>query len=186
VLDQFVIATRTIVIGRYTVKRILRLKQLFLPNGGGTSGVGPGSRSHPHLHRLNAWVPLQTDLVHGRAGNLSLLRGYSPGMKQAARRRFVRALFAAVLTGGIAAGIVGAQTAPTAAGTIRVVPDPAMALTDWNALLHVLQLRVVGGPDSMGAYTVAPMGGPSKMQLALRQLRAIRGVKLAEPITHTP
>jgi hypothetical protein len=107
-------------------------------------------------------------------------------MKQAARRRFVRALFAAVLTGGIAAGIVGAQPAPGAPQTIRVVPDPAMALTDWNSLLHVLQLRVVGGPDSMGAYTVSPMGGAAKMQLALRQLRAIRGVRLAEPVTHTP
>jgi hypothetical protein len=107
-------------------------------------------------------------------------------MKEAARCRFVRALLAAVLTGGVAVSIVGAQPPSSAPATIRVVPDPGMALTDWNSLLHVLQLRVVGGPDSMGAYTLAPVGGAAKVQLALRQLRAIHGVKLAEPITRAP
>jgi hypothetical protein len=98
-------------------------------------------------------------------------------------RRWIRAGLAVVLTGCIAVGIVAAQPGPLVIGTIRVVPDPSMALTDWNALLHVLQLRVVGGPDSAGAYTVTPMGGASKTQHALQQLRAIRGVRLAEPLT---
>jgi len=99
-----------------------------------------------------------------------------------------RGVLAAVLTG--LAGVIivaGKPWVPTtgeavipAAGTIRVVPDPAMALTDWNSLLHVLQLRVVGGPDSVGAYTVAPMGGTALTQQTLRQLRAIRGIRLAD------
>jgi hypothetical protein len=97
-------------------------------------------------------------------------------------RWWMRAVVVAVLTGTIAVGMA-AEPAPVVVGAIRVVPDPAMALTDWNALLHILQLRVVGGPDSSGAYTVTPMGGAAKTQHALQQLRAIRGVKLAEPAT---
>ena len=71
-------------------------------------------------------------------------------------------------------------TAP--AGTIRVVPDAAMALTDWNALLHVLRLRVVGGPDAAGAYIVAPMNSAASTAHLLQQLRATHGVRLAEAI----
>jgi hypothetical protein len=71
-------------------------------------------------------------------------------------------------------------TAP--AGTIRVVPDAAMALTDWNALLHVLRLRVVGGPDAAGAYIVAPMNSAATTPHLLQQLRATHGVRLAEAI----
>jgi hypothetical protein len=72
--------------------------------------------------------------------------------------------------------------APPDAGTIRVVPDAAMALTDWNALLHVLRLRVVGGPDAAGAYTVVPIGRRATTGHILQQLRATRGVRLAEAI----
>ena len=75
------------------------------------------------------------------------------------------------------------QPIPAVAGTIRVVPDAAMALTDWNALLHILRLRVVGGPDAAGAYTVAPLSATSTTRHTLQQLRATRGVKLAEPVT---
>ena len=74
-------------------------------------------------------------------------------------------------------------TAP--AGTIRVVPDAAMALTDWNALLHVLRLRVVGGPDAAGAYIVAPMNFAASTPHLLQQLRATHGVRLAEVIPVT-
>jgi hypothetical protein len=77
------------------------------------------------------------------------------------------------------------QEATPSAGTIRVVPDPSMALTDWNALLHVLHLRVVGGPDPTGAYIVAPTGGATT-QHVLQQLRAIRGVRRAQAVTETP
>jgi hypothetical protein len=98
------------------------------------------------------------------------------------RRRLARGLLTLALTGVVAVGLGGTQPAPAVITTIRVVPDPAMALTDWNALLHVLQLRVVGGPDNAGAYTVAPLGGAAGIQRALQQLRAIRGVRLAEPV----
>lgn len=78
---------------------------------------------------------------------------------------------------------LGQDAEPIGAGTIRVVPDPAMALTDWNALLHVLQLRVVGGPDRSGAYLVVPVSPSANSQHALQQLRAIHGNRLAEPIS---
>ncbi len=77
------------------------------------------------------------------------------------------------------------ESAPAAPGTIRVVPDAAMTLADWNALLHALRLQVVGGPNDVGAYTVAPMSSTSTTH-ALQQLRATRGIRLAEPVAVTP
>ena len=113
-----------------------------------------------------------------------------------------RALVAAVLIQALAIGALGAklwstggvplyrtlsqEPVPAAAGTIRVVPDAAMTLADWNALLHRLQLQVVGGPNDVGAYTVAPTSPASTTQQALRQLRATRGIRLAEPVNSAP
>lgn len=77
------------------------------------------------------------------------------------------------------------ESAPAAPGTIRVVPDAAMTLADWNALLHTLQLQVVGGPNDVGAYTVAPTNSTATAH-ALQQLRATRGIRLAEPVAVTP
>jgi hypothetical protein len=77
------------------------------------------------------------------------------------------------------------ESAPVAAGSIRVVPDAAMTVADWNALLHTLQLKVVGGPNDVGAYTVASIGSTSSAH-ALEKLRATRGIRLAEPINATP
>lgn len=74
---------------------------------------------------------------------------------------------------------------PTTPGTIRVVPDTAMALADWNALLHALRLQVVGGPNAVGAYTVVP-ANPTSTAHTLQQLRATRGIRLAEPVATTP
>jgi hypothetical protein len=109
-----------------------------------------------------------------------------------------RGMLAAVIIQGLGLSVVAAKlwsvdpapayrtlseepvTAP--AGTIRVVPDAAMALTDWNALLHVLRLRVVGGPDAAGAYIVAPMNSTATTPHLLQQLRATHGVRLAEAI----
>jgi hypothetical protein len=111
-------------------------------------------------------------------------------------------LFAAVLIQGVGLGALGGklwssfeaptyrtlsqEPLPATAGTIRVVPDAAMPLADWNALLHVLQLRVVGGPDERGAYTVAPLSPLASTQHTLKQLRAIRGIHLAEPLSGLP
>jgi hypothetical protein len=71
---------------------------------------------------------------------------------------------------------------PAQAGTIRVVPDAAMALTDWNALLHILHLRVVGGPDAAGAYLVVPLSPTATTRHTLQQLRGTRGIRLAEVV----
>ncbi|WP_233842888.1 zf-HC2 domain-containing protein [Dyella sp. 2HG41-7] len=115
-----------------------------------------------------------------------------------------RALVATVLIQALGIGILGVKlwpanpspayhtysqvSAPVAAGAIRVVPDTTMTITDWNTLLHTLQLQVVGGPNEVGAYTVAPAASasPSAQDHALQQLRATRGIRLAEPVSGTP
>jgi hypothetical protein len=118
-----------------------------------------------------------------------------------ASSRLARGLFAAAVLEAIGLGLMGAkfrhttpvalyrtlgqESAPAAAGTIRVVPDASLSLTDWNALLHVLGLRVVGGPDAAGAYIVVPMNAAATRH-ALQQLRAIRGIRLAQPVAVTP
>ncbi|RDS83719.1 zf-HC2 domain-containing protein [Dyella monticola] len=114
-----------------------------------------------------------------------------------------RALVAAVLVQAVGIGALGlkigssseapayrtlseAPPAPVVSGAIRIVPDANMTLADWNALLHGLQLQVVGGPNDVGAYTVAPVGARRATAHTLQQLRATRGVRLAEPVTDTP
>ncbi len=113
-----------------------------------------------------------------------------------------RALVAAVLVQALGIGVLGVklwsvggnpsyrtlsqEAVPAAPGAIRVVPDAAMTLADWNALLHALRLQVVSGPNDMGAYTVAPVSPASTAQHALQQLRTTRGILLAEPVAATP
>lgn len=114
---------------------------------------------------------------------------------------FTRALVAAVLLQAIGIGALGLklwstgespsyrtlsqESAPVAAGAIRVVPDASMTLNDWNTLLRGLQLQVVGGPNDVGAYTLAPTSATSTAN-TLQRLRAARGVRFAEPVTGTP
>jgi hypothetical protein len=109
---------------------------------------------------------------------------------------------AAVLIQAIGIGALGAKlyssgerpvyhtlsqpAAPVGAGAIRVVPDANMTLTDWDALLHTLHLQVVAGPNDVGAYTVALVNNPSNTEQTVQQLRATRGIRLAEPIASTP
>jgi hypothetical protein len=115
---------------------------------------------------------------------------------------FTRALVAAVLIQALGIGALGVKlwsagerplyrtfsetpvSAP--AGAIRVVPDASMTLADWDALLHALQLQVVGGPNDVGAYTVAPTSAASTTRQALQRLRATRGIRLAEPVVASP
>ena len=111
-----------------------------------------------------------------------------------------KALAAAVLIQALGIGALGTRllsdrnapyqtlstAAPaTAAGAIRVVPDPGMKLADWNKLLHSLGLKVISGPNAVGAYTVVPSGSASESQ-SLQQLRASAGIRLAEPVDNTP
>lgn len=110
----------------------------------------------------------------------------------------MRAMVAAVLVQAIGISVLGAklwstdnspmyrtlsqQSLPAPSGAIRVVPDATMTLTDWNALLHSLRLQVVGGPNDVGAYTVVPASSNAMTQHTLQQLRATRGIQLAEPV----
>jgi hypothetical protein len=45
---------------------------------------------------------------------------------------------------------------------------------------------VVDGPNDVGAYTVVPQGSTSTTHHVLQQLRAARGIRLAEPVISTP
>lgn len=109
-----------------------------------------------------------------------------------------RALVAAVLVQALGVGVLGAKlwvegghpsyrtlsqnVTPAPAGAIHVVPDGNMKLTEWNALLHTLQLQVVGEPNDAGAYTVVPTGTSSTTKDILQKLRGSRGILLAEPV----
>jgi hypothetical protein len=109
-----------------------------------------------------------------------------------------RALVAALLLQAIGLGVMGAklwslepapgyrtyslESAPLPAGAIRLVPDPAMEVADWNSLLRANGLRVVAGPNTVGGYTVAPLAGAGGSDFLVQRLRATRGIRLAEPI----
>ncbi|HET6632231.1 MAG TPA: zf-HC2 domain-containing protein [Rhodanobacteraceae bacterium] len=114
----------------------------------------------------------------------------------------VRALVAAVLVQAIGIGVLGMNQwseeakapyrtfsqppAPAVPDAIRVVPAADLTLADWDSLLHTLRLRVVDGPNSVGAYTVVGVDGQATRQRLLQQLRAARGIRLAEPVANTP
>jgi hypothetical protein len=115
-----------------------------------------------------------------------------------------RALVAAVLIQAIGIGVLGVklrstggnppasyrtlsqQATPTAPGAIHVVPDANMKIADWDNLLHKLNLQVIQGPNDVGAYTVVPASVASASPQTLAQLRATRGIRLAEPVAATP
>lgn len=78
------------------------------------------------------------------------------------------------------------ETAPAPTGAIRVVPDAAMKVADWNTLVHALHLQVVGGPNEVGAYTVVAAGAATTRDDMVRQLRASRGIRMAEPVAAVP
>lgn len=113
-----------------------------------------------------------------------------------------RALVAAVLLQAIGLGVMGAklwslepapayrtysqETPVAAAASIRLVPDPAMSVADWDALLRAHGLQVVAGPNEVGAYTVVPASTSAGREALIRQLRANVGIRLAEPVAGTP
>lgn len=112
-----------------------------------------------------------------------------------------RALAIAVLVQAIGIGVLGARLwsdeAPQyrtlsqpavsgPAGAIRVAPAPSMTLADWDRLLHDFDLRVVDGPNAVGAYTVVPKGSPAASAQLLQELRASRSILLAEPADDAP
>ena len=113
-----------------------------------------------------------------------------------------RALVAAVLIQALGMGAMGVKLwsadrnapyrtlsempSPAPSGAIRVVPDAGMKLADWDAILQALGLRVVDGPNDVGAYMVAPVSPTSTARHALQQLRVTRGIRLAEPVSSVP
>lgn len=70
----------------------------------------------------------------------------------------------------------------------RVVPDPAWPMQQWQALLDETQLRVVDGPNAVGAYALAPRSAQAAAPAAdvLAHLRAAPGVRLAEALGPAP
>lgn len=75
-----------------------------------------------------------------------------------------------------------------AAAAFRIVPDPALPMQQWQALLDEVQLRVVDGPNAAGAYALAPRAEPAAAPAAdvLARLRAAPGVRLAEAVGAAP
>lgn len=66
--------------------------------------------------------------------------------------------------------------------TIRVVPAPSMRIDDLQRLLQALNLQVVAGPNSVGAYDLAPQSEQPARELQVSTLRADPGLRLVEPI----
>jgi hypothetical protein len=158
-------------------------------------------------HRLRLALSLPTDMaLDANAGLQHLMdRIDAPQRNETdiphrlrASGWLTRGLVAAVVVQAIAIGMLSAKfwpaseapayrtlsqvSAPVAPGSIRVVPDASMTLSGWGALLHSLNLQVVSGPNGVGAYTVAPESSATTAQQALQQLRAARGIRLAEPV----
>lgn len=125
----------------------------------------------------------------------------TPSVRLHAGNRLTRALAVAVLVQAIGIGVLGARlwtdqaaqyrtfSRPALfepAGAIRVAPTTSMTLAHWNKLLHDLDLRVVDGPNEVGAYTVVPNGSSATSVHLLQQLRASSSIRLAEPVDDTP
>ena len=69
--------------------------------------------------------------------------------------------------------------------TIRIVPAPSLRIDDLQRLLRPLDLQVVAGPNSVGAYDLAPQAAPAEppvRELQIATLRADPGLRLVEPI----
>ncbi len=159
--------------------------------------------------RLRLALSLPSDIpVDANAGLARLLNRLdspeveTPLARPRASGWLMRALVAAVLVQALGIGMLGAKlwseganpsyrtlsqaSLPVPAGAIHVVPEASMKLADWDALLRTLRLQVVGGPNDVGAYTVVSTGSVAAQGQTLQQLRASRGIRLAEPVNDTP
>jgi hypothetical protein len=66
--------------------------------------------------------------------------------------------------------------------TLRIVPAPTMTMAELQQLLLGLHLQIVAGPNEAGAFALAPLAGPPSVESQLARLRAVPGVRFAEPI----
>ncbi|QWT18904.1 hypothetical protein KPL74_14255 [Bacillus sp. NP157] len=71
-------------------------------------------------------------------------------------------------------------------GAIHVVPDKGLSMSAWNSVLQAQHLRVVGGPNGVGAYTVLPDDTAGDAKQAADRLRSTPGIRFAEPVAGTP
>ncbi|MFL6665354.1 MAG: zf-HC2 domain-containing protein [Rhizobacter sp.] len=78
--------------------------------------------------------------------------------------------------------LTAAPQAAAAHATIRVVPAATMTLGELQQTLQGLRLQIVSGPNEAGAYALAPLAQPPSLESQLSQLRAMSGVRFAEPI----
>lgn len=69
-----------------------------------------------------------------------------------------------------------------ARATIRLVADPAMPIGQLQGLLVPLHLQIVGGPSENGVYSLAPVVLPADVVKQLAALRAVPGIRFAEPV----
>lgn len=161
--------------------------------------------------RLRAALSLPSDLaVDAEAGLARLMSRIDDAEAQPPMtRRFassgwlVRGLVAAVLVQAIGIGVLGIKLrgeespapvyrtlsqpeAPVAPGALRVVPQSSMKVAEWNRLLQDFHLRVAGGPNDVGAYTLVSEDGKAASKETLLRLRAMPGIRFAEPVSGAP
>ena len=162
------------------------------------------SAEYARQSRLRCALSLPADVpVDAEAGLKRLLERIDAPEREAPPSRrwsdncLAMVLTAAVLAQAIGIGVLGVRSwtnqappyrtlsRPAAlepAGAMRVVPAPSMSLSDWDRLLNDFGLRVVDGPNAVGAYTVVPKGSPAESARLLKELRASRSIRLAEPV----
>jgi hypothetical protein len=79
--------------------------------------------------------------------------------------------------------VLSTPPAAPSGATLRVVPDPALPLQQWHALLQAHHLRIADGPSGAGAYALAPLDGAAPTAELLQRLRAAPGIRLAEALS---
>jgi Putative zinc-finger len=115
-----------------------------------------------------------------------------------ARSSLITWLAAAVAVEALALGALGvglvAHTSPApdyetlseaargTGATIRIVPAPSLRLEELQRMLQTLDLQIVAGPNSVGAYDLAPRSQQPLRAQQLTALRAEPGLRLVEPI----
>jgi hypothetical protein len=164
--------------------------------------------------RLHTAMSLPSDLpIDAEAGLARLLSRIDEADPQrilprrlAASSWLTRGLVAAVLIQAVGIGVLGIKlngegsehaappvyrtlsqdAAPAAAGSIHVVPASTMKVAEWDSLLRQYHLRVVGGPNDVGAYTLVSIDGNPATSQTVQGLRANPAIRLAEPVSGTP
>lgn len=131
--------------------------------------------------------------THGREARRGAASGMTLWLTAAV---VVEALALAVLGVGLVARsdpvpgyVTLSNGAANRGATIRIVPAPSLRIDDLQRLLKTLDLQVVAGPNSVGAYDLAPRAAGARqtaLDLQIATLRADPGLRLVEPIDAAP